>query len=179
MNDNIGSIINEHVLANDGSFFYRQLRDHGLDTPQGWEGEYRDRFIGMLKPLLEGTDFYLEKNLRDVGNGNKRITNLCDNRSGKRKMGFEYMKTNAENKKISGFINKDLHAVLEKKTAFPERIQRQRTNPLYFHWSLIGLWNLLCVIGGKAKYTVNEGSLNNISESSAVNVVSHGKNLND
>lgn len=142
------------LSSEDSSLFLRQLQDYNLDTPDGWEGEYRDRLIAMLNPLLEGTDYYFKKNTTDTKNGHSKLTELWKTGIKKRRMGFEYKKTKPENEKIHSFFNLSFYNEISSRMDFPERTKFKGNQP-YYSWSLIGLWNLICVTTEKYSFCVD------------------------
>ncbi len=141
-------------VNNESKLFYSQLARFYLDTDQGWEGEYRDRLIEMLRPLWENTEYSFKKNTGDKGNGNKRIIELFLDGHRRRKMGIEYHKTKHVSEKICCWFNLDFYEEHLPQRDFPVTLPKNKTQPVG-RWSVVQLWDAICLITGKTHYCVN------------------------
>ena len=144
----------KHKVNDDSKLFYKQLERYNLDTNQGWDGEYRDRFIEMLRPLCENTDYYLKKNEKDRGNGNKRITDLFLKGYKGRRMGIEYHKKKPDNEKICCWFNRDFYEEHLSNEEFPVKLGKNKTQPAG-RWSIVQFWNAMCLITDNTQYCIN------------------------
>ena len=62
-----------------------QLRKVGLDNPDNWRGDIRDKLLMLLEPLVAGTDFKIKMNTTDI---TSQVLDLFYKDESRRSMGF-------------------------------------------------------------------------------------------
>ena len=62
-----------------------QLHKVGLDNPDSWRGDIRDKLLALLEPLVVGTDFKIKMNTTDT---TSQVLDLFYKDETKRRMGF-------------------------------------------------------------------------------------------
>jgi hypothetical protein len=62
-----------------------QLHKTGLDNPDNWKGDIRDRLLLLLEPLVNGTDFTIKMNTTDT---TSQVLDLFYKDDARRSMGF-------------------------------------------------------------------------------------------
>lgn len=66
------------------------LKLTGLDMPENWVGDNRDRLLLLFEPIIKGTDFHIQKNMTDT---TKNGLNLFYKNETRRRMGFGKIKS--------------------------------------------------------------------------------------
>ena len=62
-----------------------QLRKVGLDNPENWRGDIRDKLLMLLEPLVAGTEFKIKMNTTDT---TSQVLDFFYRDESKRRMGF-------------------------------------------------------------------------------------------
>ena len=73
------------VLPTDIPPLDEQLCKVGLDNPDNWRGDIRDKLLALLEPLVVGTDFKIKMNTTDT---TSQVLDLFYKDEAKRRMGF-------------------------------------------------------------------------------------------
>ena len=117
------------------------LEKSGLDDPENWKGDPRDRFITLLSPLVEGSPYYLNVNTTDT---KSKILELRESpKRGGRLIGFD----GKQDQTVGAFMNLDAYEEVTKIYPLPENGKPNKKQP-HFRISLEGLWNIICVLTG-------------------------------
>ena len=117
------------------------LEKSGLDDPENWRGDPRDRFITLLSSLVEDSPYYLNVNTTDT---KSKILELRESpKRGGRLIGFDGKRDH----RIGVFMNHDAYDEVAKTISLPENGRPEKKQP-HFWVSLEKLWDIICVLTG-------------------------------
>jgi hypothetical protein len=130
--------------AQDSYSYDSQLKKTGLDLKKNWEGDPRNRFEVLLKPLIQDTDYFFKINVTDTS---VKILELHKKGISHRIMGI----SGKRNMTINIFFNPDFYSALRKSVNLPENQKLYRSQP-HMNITLEKLWDVMCATTGKTEY---------------------------
>ena len=128
--------------------YENQFIESGLNDPENWKGDPRERFETMFSPLIEDSEYYFKRNTTD--SASKIMEFYRDDRP-KKIMGF----AGKRDMTINIFFNSDFCDYIRKSITLPENRYPSKTQP-HMNISLNKLWNVICTATGKKDYMVED-----------------------
>ena len=125
--------------------FYEQVKKYGLENPDIWRTDFRDKLMGAFAPLFTDSEFKAEKNLRA-----KKVTLDIRHNSGMRVLGIEPQSRKHE---FLAFFDHQLFLNIKLSASLPESERSKSSGSQdHVHIDLKTLWNAICCITNKRDY---------------------------
>lgn len=121
--------------------YNEQISNYGMTIKNNWKGDPRERFIGIFKPLLDGTEYFFKVNTTDSSG---KILEVYVQNNPKRIMGI----SGRSDMDVNIFFNPDLYKTISARIDLPGNQKAYRSQP-HMVLSLETVWNVLCVLTRK------------------------------
>ncbi len=138
----------EERVESESISFQSQFDKSGLIDENKWIDDPRSGFEVLYGPLIEGTEYYFERNTTD---SSTKIIELHKRGETKRIMGF----SGKRDFSIRAFLNQDFYDYIVLFMDLPEDEKDYRSQP-HINIRLKTVWNILCVATGKHDLLVEE-----------------------
>ena len=130
------------------SIYAEQSEKAGLNIPETWRGDYRSRFEIMFEPILNGSEYYMEKNTTD---SSKPIMELWKKGDNGRIMGF----WGKRDMRLNVFFRQSFFDHIDSYMTLPANEANGKTQAYIKNISLEFLWNILCIAVNKKDLMVD------------------------
>lgn len=127
-----------------GSLFEAQVDACELNIPDNWKGDPRDRFVKLLRPLVNDSEYYFEYNMTDSSG---KFLELYKRGVRKRLLLFK----GKQDMTLGAAFNRDFYDAIVQKAKIPENKRPNKTQP-HVDLTLAELWNIICAATGKEQY---------------------------
>ena len=118
-----------------------QLEKSGLNIPDNWEGDVRNRLQRLINPLIEKTAVSTRINTTDR---TKKILEIWKVGHSKRVMGVGGVRKDMN---LNAFFNRYFYEEVSQKVQLRDNERPEKTQP-HLHISLEQFWNIICVATG-------------------------------
>lgn len=130
------------------SLFMAQINESGLGIADNWKGDPRDRFVKLLRPLVNDSEYYFEYNMTDSSG---KFLELYKRGLRKRLLLFK----GKQDMTLGVAFNRDFYDAIAQKVKIPENKRPNKTQP-HVDLTLAELWNIICAATGKEQYMSGE-----------------------
>lgn len=126
------------------SIYLQQVNMAGLDIECNWRKDARERFVTMLSPVVEGTDYELVLNQTDKSS---HLVEVRNRQTGKREFFFRKLC----DMRVNGVFDREAYARTKAFMELPEN-ERPNKTQIYVHLSNEEMWNAMCALVGKTNW---------------------------
>lgn len=146
-NEGIDDVKTQMPKQNDLQYML-QLRKSGLYSDTNWMGEALARFQEMFEPLLDGTEYHLERS----GEKTQIIYELKLGSARGRILGFKVLQTEKEKGngkgRIRAFFDHKVYVMVKSNIGLPDNDLPNKTQE-HVYITLEKLWDVICIITNK------------------------------